>query len=148
MMPAQPTPTSVAVGPDGSMYVGELRGFPGPTGESSVWWIAPGSSRARCGTSPNCAKVLEGFTSIIDLAFGPDGNLYVAELDEASWTAVEIFQSPTGGTINSCDLATGDCTEVATGIPILTAITFDDEGNLWATQNSLIPGLAEVFQVD
>ena len=106
MMPAQPTPTSVAVGPDGSMYVGELRGFPGPTGESSVWWIAPGSTRARCGSSPNCVMVLEGFTSIIDLAFGPDGILYVAELDEASWTAVEIFQSPTGGTINSCDLAT------------------------------------------
>jgi hypothetical protein len=30
---------------------------------------------------------------------------------------------------------------------MLTAIRFDAEGNLWATQNSLIPGEAEVFQV-
>jgi hypothetical protein len=146
-MPAQATPTSVAVGADGSMYVGELRGFPGPTGESSVWRIAPGTSRARCGSSPACAKVLEGFTSIIDLAFGPDGKLYVAELDEASWAAIEVFGIVTGGTINACDLATGTCTEVATGIPMLTAISFDADGNLWATQNSLIPGEAEVFQV-
>jgi hypothetical protein len=30
---------------------------------------------------------------------------------------------------------------------MLTSITFDADGGLWATQNSLIPGEAEVFQV-
>ena len=34
-MPAQATPTSVAIGPYGYYYVGELRAFPGPTGEST-----------------------------------------------------------------------------------------------------------------
>ncbi len=42
-MPAQSVPTSVAVGPDGYYYVGELKGFPGPTGESSIWRVAPRS---------------------------------------------------------------------------------------------------------
>jgi hypothetical protein len=28
--------------------------------------------------------VLDGLTSIVDLDFGPDGTLYVVELDEAS----------------------------------------------------------------
>jgi hypothetical protein len=148
LIPGQAVPTSVAIGPDGFYYVGELKGFPAPTGESRIWRIAPDASSAQCGSSSDCALVFDGgFTSIIDLAFGPDGRLYVAELDEASWAAVEIFQAPTGGTINACDVATQACSESASGIPILTAITFGKDGALWATRNALIPGQAEVFQV-
>lgn len=147
-MPAQSVPTSVAIGPDGYYYVGELRGFPGPANESSIWRVSPRPGSVTC-PSVDCMKVFDGgFTSIVDLDFGPDGNLYVAELDEASWTAVEITMSPTGGTIDSCDLDTLVCSEVATDIPILTAITFDARGHLWASRNALIPGLAEVYQVD
>jgi hypothetical protein len=147
-MPAQSTPTSIAVGPDGYIYVGELRGFPAPTNESSIWRISPDASNAQCGSSPDCVKVFDGgFTSIIDLTFGPDGLLYVAELDEASWAAVEIFGTPTGGTINACDLATATCVERAGGIPVLTAITFGGGGDLWAVQNALTPGGVEVVNV-
>jgi hypothetical protein len=148
LMPAQAVPTSVTIGPDGYYYVGELKGFPAPTGESAIWRVAPDASWAQCGSSPDCVKVFDGgFTSIIDLAFGPDGMLYVAEFDEASWAAVEILQAPTGGTINACDVATQACSAVASGIPILTAITFGKDGTLWATRNALIPGQVEVFEV-
>ena len=148
MMPAQSVPTSVTVGSDGYYYVGELTGFPGPTGESSIWRVHPKASWAQCGSSPDCVKVFDGgFTSIIDLAYH-DGYLYVAELDESSWVAVEIFQSGVGGTVSACDLGTLSCDVVASGIPLLTAISLDRHGNLWATQNSLIPGLAEVVQID
>jgi len=148
VMPAQPVPTSIAIGPDGYIYVGELKGFPGPVGESSIWRIAPDARWAECGSSSDCVEVFAGgFTSIIDLAFGPDGRLYVAELDEDSWAAVEIFQAGSGGTINACDVSSGDCEVVATGIPILTAINFNKHGNLFATRNALIPGAAEVFKV-
>jgi hypothetical protein len=148
LLPAQAVPTSVAIGPDGYYYVGELKGFPAPTEESRIWKVAPNASSAECGSSPDCVLVFDGgFTSIIDLTFGPDGSLYVAELDEASWAAVEILQAPTGGTINACDVATPTCGEVASGIPILTAITFGKDGTLWATRNALIPGQAEVFEV-
>lgn len=148
MIPAQATPTSVAIGPDGHYYVGELKGFPAPTGESRIWRVAPDASGAECGTSPDCVAVFDGgFTSIIDLAFGPDGRLHVAELDEGSWAAVEIFGSPVGGTINACDVATQSCGEVSSGIPLLTAITFGKDGSLWATRNALSPDQAEVFQV-
>ncbi len=146
-MPAQATPTSVAIGPDGYYYVGELRGFPGPTGESSVWKVSPKASWAEC-PSRHCKKVFDGgFTSIIDLAWHK-GRLYVAEMDEASWAAVEIFQDGVGGTINSCNVRRGTCRVVAEGIPQLTAITFDKRGRLWATQNSLVPGGAEVVEID
>lgn len=148
-LPAQPVSTSIAVGPDGYYYVGELKGFPAPTGESNIWRIAPGASAAMCGSSPDCEKVFDGgFTSIIDLAFY-NGNLYVAELDEQSWFAVEIFgpDALAGGTINKCDLSMNSCEEVATGIPILTAINFGKDGSLWATENALIPDLADVIKI-
>ena len=145
-MPAQATPTSVAIGPDGYYYVGELRGFPGPTGESNIWRVSPKAAWAEC-PSRHCKKVFDGgFTSIIDLTFHK-GRLYVAEMDEASWAAVEIFQDGVGGTINSCNVRRGTCRVVAEGIPQLTAITFDHRGRLWATQNSLVPGGAEVVRI-
>ncbi|MGD8748570.1 MAG: ScyD/ScyE family protein [Balneolaceae bacterium] len=147
-IPAQAVPTSIAKDSDGYYYVGELKGFPAPTGASNIWKVSPGASGVVCGSSPDCVKAFDGgFTSIIDLAFGPDGYLYVAELDEQSWFAVEELGGGVGGTINKCDLETGTCTEVATGIPILTAITFDKDGALWATKNALIPGSAEVIKI-
>lgn len=150
-IPAQPVPTSIALGPDGYYYVGELKGFPAPVGASSIWRVSPEASGAMCGSSPDCVKVFDGgFTSIIDLAFDAAGNLHVVELDEQSWFAVEVLGpgSLAGGTINSCDLDALSCTEVATGIPILTSITFGTDGTLWATKNALIPGLAEVIEVE
>ena len=73
-IPAQPVPTSIAVGPDGWYYVGELKGFPAPTGASRIWRVAPWASWADCGNSADCQVVFDGgFTSIIDLKFGPDG---------------------------------------------------------------------------
>lgn len=150
-MPTQSVPTSIAIGPDGYFYVGELKGFPAPAGASGVWKIAPDASWAECGSNPDCVKVFDGgFTSIIDMAFDENGNLYIAELDENSWFALEIpgGSALAGGTINSCDLETLSCTEVATGIPMLTAITFGKDGTLWATQNSLVPDMAEVLQIE
>lgn len=149
MIPGQAVPTSVAVGPDGYYYVGELKGFPAPTGASNIWRVSPSASGAICGTSPDCVKVFDGgFTSILDLAFDSEGALLVAELDELSWAAVEFFgPSELGGTISSCDIGTLECSEVATGIPILTAIASSSDGSLWATNNALIPGLADVARI-
>jgi hypothetical protein len=147
-IPTQAVPTSIAVDRRGYIYVGELRGFPAPTNESSIWRISPNASGALCGQSPDCVEVFDGgFTSIIDLAIGPDGWLYVAELDEASWAAVEVFGAPTGGTINACSVKRGRCYKVARGIEELTAIAFDDDGDLWATRHALVPGEAEVVKV-
>jgi len=50
----------------------------------------------------------------------------------------------TGGTVNACDLDTLVCEEVATGVPIHTAIAFGQSGTLCAIRNALIPGSAEV----
>lgn len=148
-LPAEAVPTSVALGPDGNYYVGELRGFPGPLGQSRIWRVAPWASWAECGASPDCAVVFDGgFTSIIELAFGPDGFLYVVEFDELGWFASEVLGIVAGGTISACDVGTLDCAEVEAGIPYPTAIAFGKRGRLWATRNAIIPPLAEIIEID
>lgn len=146
VMPAQPVATSIAIGPDGAYYVGELKGFPGPTGMSKVWRIEPGTRHAKCGTSDKCKVVANGFTSIVDLAFGPDGTLYVVEFDEASFISVELtnFGIPAplkGGTVNACTpgAATWSCHEVATGLTLPIGVTVDKTGQLYAAVESLMP---------
>jgi hypothetical protein len=89
-----------------------------------------------------------GFTSIIDLAFGADGTLYIAELDENTWIALESEDVEiVGGTVTACDLSTSSpgCTELATGIPMLTAIVVDKAGTVWVVKSGLDPAGAEVI---
>lgn len=134
MIPAESVPTSVAIGSDGAFYVGELKGFPAPVDESRVWRIEKNARNARCGQSPLCSVAHDGFTAVVDLAFGSDGTLYVAELDEKSWFAFELafFEGlpiePGLGTINACS---GGCVEAVPDVPFLTAITVDGAGTLW-----------------
>lgn len=92
-MPAEAVTTSVAMGPDGSVYIGELRGFPGTPGTSQIWRVKPGAHHAVCRPGKpnkgNCQRAADGFTSIVALDNGPRGSLYVAELSKASWLAAE-----------------------------------------------------------
>jgi hypothetical protein len=151
MIPAQAVATSVAVGPDGAYYVGELKGFPGEPETSRIWRIEPGARHAECGASPACSVVFDGFTSIVDLAFGPDGTLYVVEIDEAGFLAVELqafFGLPDlmqGGTVNACSLSAGTCSVVAAGLPLPTAAAVDRSGTVYAAIAALIPGAAQVI---
>jgi glucose/arabinose dehydrogenase len=133
----QPVPTSVAIGRDGAYYVGELTGFPATPGLSRVWRIAPGSRHVFC-PSQACTVVANGFTSIMDLAFGPDGTLYVAEFDEAGWLGVEgngFARTAEGGTVNSCNVGTGACSVTASGLSLPTAIAVDRAGALWVVEH-------------
>jgi len=70
-IPMQAVPTSVVRGPDGAYYVGQLTGFPFPVGAARVYRVVPGHAPQ---------VVADGFTNIIDLAFGHDGRLYVLEI--------------------------------------------------------------------
>jgi DNA-binding beta-propeller fold protein YncE len=138
----QSVPTSVVVGPDGAYYVGELTGAPFPTGLSRIWRVAPGTRHAACGTSPACSIVASGLTAIIDLQFGPDGRLYVAQIEDEGVGALE-GGGGSGGSVHACEVTTGACQTVVSGIPILTSIEF--RGNaLWGAIWALVPGLADV----
>jgi SMP-30/Gluconolactonase/LRE-like region len=66
----QSVPSSIAVGPDGAYYVGELAESSGK-GKARVWRVP-----AEGGTA---TVYRSGFTTISGVAFGPDGSLYVTE---------------------------------------------------------------------
>jgi hypothetical protein len=66
----QPVPTSLAVGPDGALYIGTLN-FRGGAGHAAVYRLAPGSHTATVYAS--------GLTAITGIAFGRRGTLYVAQ---------------------------------------------------------------------
>lgn len=70
-IPAQAVPTAVETGPDGALYVSQLTGFPFPVGAASVFRVLPNQEPV---------VYVDGFTNIIDLAFAPNGDLYVLEV--------------------------------------------------------------------
>lgn len=99
-LPAEAVPTSVAIGPDGWAYVGQLMGFPGTPKSAHIWRVNPDADGATCSVkAPNadCAVWKSGFTSIIDLEFARDGTLYVYQIAKDGWLAFEA----------GCDA--GDC---------------------------------------
>jgi hypothetical protein len=88
MVPMDPVPTSVAVGPDGAYYVGQLTGFPFPPGAANVFRVVPGEEPS---------VYASGFTNVIDVEFGPDGTLYVLEISNPGLLTALGGGSPAGG---------------------------------------------------
>lgn len=139
----QPVPTSIAIDPDGYIYVGELTGAVAgeglPVGISRVWKLPPGENNLTCSESSNdCQVLIDGLTSVIDLAIGPDGLLYVVEFDENSWIASFVPGLAAGGTISAYNLNGELEREVASGLSFPSAISFDKKGNLWLLENNNI----------
>jgi hypothetical protein len=92
-LPAEAVPTTVAIGPGGWAYVGQLIGFPGTPGTAHIWRVNPFAEDATCAVGvadPDCSVWKSGFTSIFDIAFNPHtANLYVYEIAEDGWLAFE-----------------------------------------------------------
>ena len=55
MLPAEAVPTSVAIGPDGAYYVGELTGFPFTPGASRIWRVDRGRAARSATPTPATA---------------------------------------------------------------------------------------------
>ena len=151
-VPAESVPTAVAIGPDGAWYVSELKGFPFIKGTSRIWRIEPGTENATCDPAqPNtgaCTSYATGFTSVIDLAFGSDGTMYVLEIAKESLLAVEIFGEPPIGALWA--VKGGTKTELAPGTllaPGGVAVGFN--GSLAVTTGTVFgPGGGGVVRIN
>jgi hypothetical protein len=107
-VPMQAVPTGVVRGPDGALYVSQLTGFPFPVGGARIFRIDP-----RTGVVKTYAR---GFTMAMDLAFGPDGTLYVLEIDHdtilgGTKDGALFAVPPGGGTPQQIALPPGTLTE-------------------------------------
>jgi len=132
-------PTSVAVGPDGAYYVGQLTGFPFPVGGANVYRVPPDG-----GTPVIFAS---GFTHIVDLAFGRDGSLYVLQIAKNGL----LGAFPPGGDWTGALIKVrrnGTRTELAEGV--LTApggVAVGPDGALYVTNKSIYSGIGEVIRI-
>jgi hypothetical protein len=69
---AQAVPTSVAVGPDGALYVGLLRGVPSDPGTSDIYRVVPGHKPVIWA---------RGLTAVTAIAFDRQGRLLATEFN-------------------------------------------------------------------
>jgi sugar lactone lactonase YvrE len=130
-------PTAVTQGADGNFYVGELTGQPFPRGAAWVYRVPSG------GGTP--VVVAEGFTNIIDIAFGPNGAGYVLEHD------VDVIIPPLGPSNDGRLIRinpNGTQTVIATPGMIKTGgITVGPDGALYVTNRSIFAGSGEVLRI-
>jgi sugar lactone lactonase YvrE len=118
----QAVPSSIALGPDGAYYVGELAESSGP-GKARVWRVP-----AEGGTA---TVYRSGFTMISGVAFDGDGNLFVTEFAvNRRFNGRVVRVAPDGGRT------------VVAGVKKLTAPTgaaVDSTGAVYVSNFSVLP---------
>jgi hypothetical protein len=132
----QAVPTSVTLGPDGYYYVGVLTGAPFTVGIASVYRVPPE------GGTPEVAYT--GFTNIIDVAFGPDGSLYVLEIAR---NAIPNFGA--GGRLVQI-APDGTRTNIVSGPPLIApgGVAVGSDGALYVTNMSTSPTAGSVLRIE
>jgi hypothetical protein len=125
-------PTSIAVGPDGGYYVGQLTGAPFVDGAASVYRLVPGEEPQ---------VFMSGFKTIIDIAFDEAGNLYV--LQHA--TGATGLVAP-GKLIRVA--SDGTRTTVLAGLNRPTSVAVGPDGAIYVTNQGLSAGSGEVLRID
>lgn len=147
-LPAEAVPTSVAVGPDGWWYVGELKGFPFTPGASRIWRVAPWARNVTCdpaATSGPCTVFADGLTSVTGLDFGPDGSLYVVEMVRDG-----VFNLFSGGDITGAliRIKGGTRTELVAGqLHAAGDVAVARNGTIYVTNLSVSPDGGQVLAI-
>jgi hypothetical protein len=138
-IPMQSVPTGVTQGPDGAFYVGELTGFPFVPGAAKVWRVMPGEEPE---------VYAEGFTNIIDVAFDPDGNLWVLEITAGGLLNVDENDPATmAGALYRVG-ADGQMEDMMSdGLVTPSGMAFGPDGDLYISNYGLMPGMGQVLEV-
>lgn len=132
MIPMQSVPDCVAKGPDGAYYVGELTGFPFVRGAARVFRVVPGQAPQ---------PVLEGFTNIMDIDFGPDGSLYVLQHDDngllAPGSSASLIRVKPDGTRST----------VISSLVNPTSVVIGPDGAAYVSNHGVSAGIGEVLRI-
>lgn len=129
--PVQAVPTSVVQGPGNTYYVSQLVGFPFPVGGAKIYQVWPNG---------HMQVVADGLSAVVDVATGPDGNLYAVEI------ANDLFACETAGVCDGrlyrIDPNTGTKTMLANNLPYPGGVAVDSSGAIYVTLFSIFPEVA------
>jgi hypothetical protein len=127
---AQGVPTSLAIGPDGSLYVGQLGGGPNDVGDVNVYKI---------GAAGHLTAVASGLTMIGGIAFDPQGRLLVLEIDTAGLS--DPSPLPAHGAVIRIN-ADGSRTSLASdGLEFPLGLAVASDGTIYTTNYGILPGM-------
>jgi sugar lactone lactonase YvrE len=139
MIPVDPVPTSVAMGPDGAYYVGMLTGFPFLPGTASVYRVAPGEDPT---------VYASGFTNVIDVAFGADDALYVLELSHDGLLNADPAAGPPRGGLWRVPAGGGEPELIASdGLVMPGGMAIDADGVIFISTCAICPGGGGIVSV-
>jgi hypothetical protein len=129
---AQAVPTSLAVGPDGNLFVGTFTGVPNSPGSGRVYEI---------GTGNHAKVVAKGLTAITGIAF------YHGRLLAVEYATGGLLGPPTPGALISVDLATGVNTTVPVSLTQPTGILAGPFGAVYISDFGNTAGKGEILKV-
>lgn len=131
--PSDAVPTGVAVGPDGNYYVGELTGFPFTPGAARIYRVTPAGE---------VTVSYEGFTTITDIAFDEEGDLYVLQLDNDG-----LARPGVGGSLIRVGADGTRHTIYSDGLITPTGLAIGPDGAFYIANFSAAAGRGEVLRI-
>ena len=137
-IPMKSMPDAVVAGPEDDLYVGELTGFPFPVGGANVYRVDA------AGIDP--VLHADGFTNIIDIAFAPNGDLYVLEFNAGGMANIDPANPAT---------LTGDLIRVTpdnqrevvvSGLVTPTGLAIANDGAIYVVNMGTMAGAGQVLR--
>jgi hypothetical protein len=124
---AQAVPTSLAVGPDGALYIGELGGA-NDKGVASVYRLMNGQ----------LTQFATGFSMIGDIAFDQAGRLLVLEMDQNG--LLDSANPPTPGALIRINADGSQTVLASTGLEFPGGMAVAKDGSIYVTNWSVLQG--------
>jgi plastocyanin/sugar lactone lactonase YvrE len=134
-----PVTVGAAAGPDGNLYVCQFGPAPYYRGSGRIDRVSPDGTITE--------DVVSDLTTPIDVAFAPDGTMYVLQF-ASSFSPEKLRYVPFGGTVLRIGLKE-EATPVVTNLVFPTALTFGPDGALYVTNygNEANNGQGQVLRV-
>ncbi|MFW6174556.1 MAG: ScyD/ScyE family protein [Chloroflexota bacterium] len=119
-------PTGLEIGPDDSLYMTSLTGFPYPSGEARVYRITDLNGDGDATDGGEIRIFAQGLTTATDLAFDSDGSILVTE-----FSTDMLAEEPQPGRLMR--YRAGSLSTVAEDLPSPTSVVVGEDENIYAS---------------